>query len=101
MIDHDTALANRATVEALVEERCDYQGIHTFIKVLVDQESIPIDFATFLTCLRLAETHGGFPPLPGEWWLSVAQRYDIWTDIHGREDRCPCMTSNSRREVPL
>ncbi|WP_413208294.1 hypothetical protein [Rhodospirillum sp. A1_3_36] len=99
--DQATTLTNRATVEALVEASCDYAGIHVFLEVLVGQEIIPIDFSTFLTCLRLTEAHGGFPPLQEEWWLSVAQRYDIWTEIHGPEKRCPCMDTSSERTYPL
>ena len=81
MIDPGAVLANRATVEALVEDTCPHQGIHAYYVARVGSETLAIDLPTVLKGLRLVQTHGVIPPLPEHWWTLVAMDHDIVEEV--------------------
>lgn len=36
-----------------------------------------IGLRTILRCLKIAENEGSVPPLPTEWWISIAHRHGL------------------------
>lgn len=64
-----------------VEQKCDVCGTCSIFVVEVDGSTLVIDLPTLLLCVRFAEQKGASPPLPDEWWLTVAEHYDLWGRI--------------------
>ncbi|MBB4268299.1 hypothetical protein [Roseospira visakhapatnamensis] len=98
MIDPGAVVANRAIVEALVEDTCPHQGIHAYYVARVGTETLAIDLPTVLKGLRLVQTQGAIPPLPVQWWTLVAMDHDIAEELfHGGVER-PCAYTNCSPE---
>lgn len=60
---------------------CDKCSEQILFRMKDNYHEFSMGVETILNCLRLAEEKGAVPKLPDEWWLSVMDRYNIYSNL--------------------
>ncbi|MBQ4132968.1 MAG: hypothetical protein IJD04_04445 [Desulfovibrionaceae bacterium] len=59
------------------ENSCDYCNNPILFAMQDNYHQFSMGLITILQCLKLAEDEGHVPKLPGDWWVQLANRYNL------------------------
>ena len=59
------------------ENNCDYCNNPILFAMQDNYHQFSMGLITILQCLKLAEDEGHIPKLPGDWWVQLANRYNL------------------------